>query len=250
MIKRVLLLGLAFLVTACKPAPVSPTPTPGLLSLRLVYSPDSRPALTAIEQCADSQPELTLLSDELPTTVMESSGAEVWIRLGIPENWGGFAAWLADERIALIVNPENKTPSLNLEEIRSIFSGQIPSWDQIGGLPLPIQVWVPPPFDEARQILDQNLLASQPISDQAYLATSPQQMLQAIADDPRAIGYLPQAWVDSTVRLLPMPPELRSRLAAPLLALSNSEPEGQSRDFLACLQNGTGQQTLDGRYKP
>ena len=108
MIKRVLLLGLAFLVTACKPAPVSPTPNPGLLSLHLVYSPDSRPALTAIEQCADSQPELALLSDELPTTVMESSGAEVWIRLGIPENWGGFAARLADERIVLIVNPQNK----------------------------------------------------------------------------------------------------------------------------------------------
>lgn len=250
MIKKVLWVGLALFLTACRPVSVSPTPTPILQSLQLVYSPDSRPAFTAIEQCAGLQPELALLSDELPTTLMESSGAEIWIRLGTPENWGGYAARLADERIALIVNPKNQTPQLGPEEIRSIFSGQIQSWDQIDGPNGSIQVWVLPPFDEAGLIIDQNLLASKPVSDQAYLATSPQMMLQAIADDPGAIGYLPLAWIDTTVKQIPLPAEFRSRMAAPLLALSKSEPEGQMRDFLACLQNGSGRQILDRRYQP
>lgn len=241
---------LVILMAACAASQKAPAPTPSVQSLRLAFSPDSRPALAAFEQCADAQPELALLADEIPVSVMNQSGADLWLRLGVPDNWGGYAVQLADERIVLLVNPENQTHSLNLEEIQSIFSGRYQSWNQVGGPDRPIQVWVLPPADEARQIVTQNIISNLDVSDQALLATSPSLMLDAIANDPDAIGYLPQAWINTSVKKIPIPVELRSLLEKPLLALSSSEPDEQVRTLLACLQNGQGQQTLQAGYNP
>jgi hypothetical protein len=226
------------------------TPIPSLQSLRIAFSPDTHPALLAIEQCSDDQPDLAILVDEKPVTLMESSDAELWISVGIPDNWGGFAAQLAEERIVVVANPDNPIRSLNSEEVQGIFSGQIQSWSQVGGADLPIQVWVLPPADEARQISDQNLLAGTSISDQAFLAASPRLMLQAIANDPGAIGYLPNAWIDATVKPIPLPINQQAAMTRPLLALSSSEPQGHVREFVACLQTGAGQEILNSLYEP
>jgi len=194
------------------------------------------------------QPGIELLADELPVTVMENKGEDVWFRLGVPENWDGYAAQMADERIVILVNPDNPIRSLKQEEVRSIFSGQIKTWNQVGGTEGSINVWVLPPADEARQIVDENLFKNLSISDQAFLAASPDRMLGAIANDPAAIGYLPHAWSDSTVKIIQLPSTLQLSLARPLLALSPSEPEGQVLEFLVCLQRGKGQQTLQADY--
>jgi hypothetical protein len=246
--RGIALLNLIVMMVACEPGLPTKAPIPSLQSLRLAFSPDSRPAQLALEQCADAQPGLALLADEIPVTAMHNSGTELWLRIGVPDNWGGYAAQLAEERIVVLVNPDNQARSLSLEEIRSIFSGQVQSWSQVGGTDQSIQVWVLPPEDEASQIVNVSLLANQGISDQAFLAASPERMLQAIADDPGAIGYLPQAWTDSTVRIITLPSDLQSSLVKPLLALSTSEPEGQTREFLICLQHGNGQQALKARY--
>ena len=250
LLKRIALFILTVLITACSTNQETPVATPNLQALRLAYSPDSHPALAAFKQCADAQPELALLADEIPVSVMDQSRTDLWLRLDVPNNWGGYAVQLAAEKIVLVVNPKNQTRSLDLEEIQSIFSGQFQSWGQVGGQDLPIQVWVLPPEDEARQIVDQNLLANQTISDQAFLAPSPSLMLEAIANDPDAIGYLPQAWTDPRVKSIPVPMALRSSLEKPLLALSPGEPDDQVRTLLACLQHGPGQPTLQARYNP
>lgn len=244
------LLGLALLFAGCGPAEGTPTSIPTLQSLRVVLSPDAHPALTALEQCAENRPGLAILVDEKPVTLMESSPADIWIRLGIPDNWGGFAAQLAEERIVLVGNPDNPVRSLTDEDAQGILSGQLQSWSQVGGMDLSIQVWVLPTADEARQIIDQNLLSGLPISNQAFLATSPRLMLEAIANDPGAVGYLPGAWIDSTVKSIPLPAKLQADLAMPLLLLTTSQPEGLVRDFAACLQGGSGQQELNSQYSP
>lgn len=235
-------------LAACQPAPAVPTPAPSMQSLRLEYSPGSRPALPAFEQCAGSYPRLALLPDEIPVPVMSQSGADLWLRLGIPDNWSGYALQLAEERIVFVVHPDNPIRTLEPEEIRSIYSGQVQSWDQVGGAKQSIQVWVLPPSDEARQTVDQNLLAGQTISDQAYLAAGPDRMLKAVADDPGAIGYIPQAWTDPSVKVVTLPEDLNNSLTKPLLALSAAEPQGLARQLLACLQNGSGQDLIRKRY--
>ncbi len=190
------LLGIALLLAGCGPLENATTPISTLHPMRVAYSPDTRPALLALEQCAAHQPDLMALFDEMPVALMGSSPTDVWIRLGTPENWGGYAAQLAEERIGVVVNPDNPIQSLSLEEMRGVFSGQLQSWSQVGGSDLPIQVWVLPAADEASQISDKNLFGGLTISSQAYLATGPSLMLQAIANDPGAIGYLPGAWIE------------------------------------------------------
>jgi PBP superfamily domain len=247
---HLVLLGFALLLAGCGPSERTPTPFPTLQSLRVAFSPDTRPALPALEQCAEDQPGLAMLADEKPVTLMESSDSDVWIRLGIPDNWGGFAAQLAEERIVLVANPDNPIRSLSLEEVQGIFSGQLQSWSQVGGPELPVHVWVFPPADEARQISDQNLLAGLSVSDQAFLAASPRRMLEAIANDPGAVGYLPHAWTDATVKLIPLPINQQAAMTRPVLVLSSSEPEGQVREFVVCLQSGAGQEALSSLYEP
>jgi hypothetical protein len=241
-------IGLLLWLTACQSTPSVQTPFPSLQFLQLAYSPGSRPALTAFEQCAGAQPGLALLPDEIPVTVMSQTKADLWLRFGTPENWNGYAVQLAEEQIVFLVHPDNPIRALNLKEIQSIFSGQVQSWDQVGGANQSIRVWVLPPADEARQTVDQNLLANQTISDQAYLAAGPEDMIMAVAKSPGAIGYVPQAWIDTSVKVVSLPTNLKDLLPKPLLALSVSEPEGQVRQLLECLQSGSGQDLLRTRY--
>jgi hypothetical protein len=62
-------------------------------------------------------------------------------------------------------------------------------------------------------------------------------MIEAVAKDRGAIGYVPEAWVGDSVRVLEI--ELPAEMHLPVLALAEQEPQGALRGWLSCLQSSS-----------
>jgi hypothetical protein len=73
-------------------------------------------------------------------------------------------------------------------------------------------------------------------------------MIEAVSNDPGAIGYLPRSWMKETVREMLLPVELMNSLRRPILALSAQAPIGPVLTLLNCLQGGEGLNAVLDRY--
>jgi hypothetical protein len=72
------------------------------------------------------------------------------------------------------------------------------------------------------------------------LAPSPIAMLQAIREDPQAIGFIPRRALDSSVKTLEIPDVPLEILTHPILVLTPAEPTGALKSILLCLQEAMG----------
>ncbi len=249
------LLLIAILLTSCQNNPVplptlTPRPTPRLL--RMAISPAALPALEAVQTCAAADPSLALSLVPAPVNLLDEEEFDLAIRLGNPSNDPGFVAALASEEIVIVVHPQNHLEELPAEGLVGLYSREAAGWPPAGAgseSPVQAEAWHYPPGHELRQVFEAaaipGLIRQNP---SIRLAPDPEAMRQAVADSPGAVGYLPSAWVDETVRSIeiqPQPPGLRD---LPLLATAPQQPQGTAFDLLVCLQSGAGQAELDEVY--
>ena len=87
------------------------------------------------------------------------------------------------------------------------------------------------------------------MSRQALIAPTSEAMLESISSDPGAIGFIPRSWITSDVQPIQIDPDLQIALHKPLLALTPTEPAGELKALVACLQSGSGQDKLAAYYE-
>lgn len=236
-------LVLAAILAGCLPADAPPPPTPQVLRLQVT------PALSGwsgrLQACALRDPTIGLAVDERPAGDLDLRQADAALRLGPPPQEAAHALVLGWEEIVLIANPESPRDSLTLDELRSAYSGRAVEWGspagQAGATPtssaaLPIHAWTYPPGDDLRAAFEGALWSGQPPAARLSEAPSPSAMLQAVAEDPAAIGYIPKSLLNDTFRELTVEGAPLGDLRQPVLALVSAEPQGALRSFLVCLQ--------------
>lgn len=243
--KRFFLFGLLLLLTACGTPDIS-TPAPTPEAIKVMYPPALQPWANNLANCASDNPQIALYfmqSTALPANILAN---EIVLEFGqatqdIPASNLFQVGW---EQVVVVVNTDNQLSQLSNDELKLIFSGQISKWENGSGQP--IQVWVLPEGELTRTIFDKTLMLTQSLTSEAMLAPDPDAMLEAISQDVEAIGYLPGSFLnsgDSTfankVKILQLEPSLEAELHQPVVAITNSDPEGLLRNLLVCLQGVT-----------
>lgn len=220
-----MVLGAVVLFFALSKPQVREIPAPGE-AFSVALSPDAAYLEPGLRECASgaTQDALFINSSVQP----EEEGADLAIRLGAPAKLPPFTVQLADQPLVIIVNPQNTVKSMSLEDLRFLYTGESTG---------EAAVWSYPEDHPARGVFDIALLEGKQLTSEAYLAPGPQEMVEAVAKDPRAIGYVPGAWVDDSVRVVDM--ELPAEMHLPVLALAQEEPQGALRGWLSCLQNSS-----------
>lgn len=109
---------------------------------------------------------------------------------------------IARDALAVVVNPANSVAGLTTEQIRAIFSGQIRSWDQVGGSPQQITIVSREAGSGTFGAFDELVMKGKPISTQAMRQGSNGAIRQIVAEDPNAIGYISLGIADATVKAL------------------------------------------------
>ena len=225
----------------------TPYPTPEIV--RVSHAPALRPALSAVLACAESLPGVALLLYEVPVGKETPEGLRLWS--GEPPDSAAAYA-LGEERLVVVAHLESELASLSAEQLRLIFGGEAQNWAEVtgkaGDADLLIQVWTYPPGNELRGAFYQAIAGGELANGFARLAPDPAAMLEALADDPGGIGYLPGAWLDEAVKQVTLERALLPALRLPLTVWKEGELSRGEQALIACLQSGGGSEILEQRY--
>jgi phosphate transport system substrate-binding protein len=107
---------------------------------------------------------------------------------------------IARDALAVIVHPTNPISGLSSEQIETIFSSKIHSWDEVGGLPRPIVLVSREAGSGTFSAFEELVMHGTPIASSALRQGSNGSIRQIVAEDPNAIGYISLGIVDQTVK--------------------------------------------------
>ena len=208
---RVLLFLLSsFILFSCSTS--TPQTTPQVVT---VYSTSAaQPWLSDLYTCASSSTVISRIDD--------ASSADVVLRVGEPEFLARPAYQIDTEEILIVTHRESPVQNLTLEEARALFTGR-------GDLS--VQVWIYASGEDVQNVFDQVVMEGRAVTLSARLAVNPQQMSDALVNESNAVGILPRHWKAGDVR------DVYSVATVPVLAITQSEPQGVIRELIACLQS-------------
>jgi hypothetical protein len=202
-----------FLVLISSCSTNTPPTTPQLVT---VYSTSAAQAwLSELYDCAGQQNNVVL------SRVDDSSSAEIALRVGEPKNLTSSAFQIDKEDILIVTHRQSPVQNLSLEGAQALFAGQ--------GDPS-VQVWVYASEEDVQEVFEQFVMAGRSVTSSARVAVTPQQMSDTLVNESNAVGILPRHWKAGDDR------EVFMVATVPVLALTNSEPQGVIKELIACLQ--------------
>jgi phosphate transport system substrate-binding protein len=170
-----------------------------------------------------------------------------------------WAAPVAQDAIALIVHPDNLIESLTLTQILQAFQGRIATWAELGGDSLPLLVVSREDGSGIRAEFEQAVMGRRQTTGAALNASSSRGVLQAVAENPGALGYVSLAAADNTVRVLAVngvQPTMESigdnsyPLRSTVFVAGTVPPVGAPLAFIGWMQSLDGQAAFGRLYQP
>ncbi len=212
---------------ACTPF-VTSTPPPSPQPVRAAFTATLHPWVEILHQCALENPGIALITQETSAADLEFTSADLTLWFGEPpQGIHGYAAALGMDEIIIIAGSEAALRNINAEQLQVLFTEPDSAY----------QVWTYSEGNELRAIFDNAVLGNASLSSYTLLAPNPGAMIEAIAADSMAIGYVPRSWLSGDVNVISIERDLQAAFEHPILALANAEPDGNLRSYLVCLQN-------------
>jgi len=160
---------------------------------------------------------------------------------------------IAKDAIAIIVNPKNPIHDLSMDQVRSVFSGNVKNWSELGGLPRPIVLVNREEGSGTRESFQKFVMEKEEISLDSLVQNTNGAIRQVVSNDLNAIGYLSLGLVNDQVKALKISgikPDLtniesgRYALVRPFLFVLDGEPTGEVKAFLEFVLSPTAQKLL------
>lgn len=191
-------------------------------------TPLSAPQLVTVYSTAAAQTWLAPLYDCAGDSVALSrvdstASADIVLRLGEPEFLDVPAYQIGQEEIWIVTHHESPIPQMSREQIQALFAGL--------GDPS-IQVWGYASGEDVQQVFDRFLMNGRSAGASMHVATDPQQIVDVLEMERQAVGILPVTWSMK----MSGSRGLYQVATVPVLAITNSEPQGATRDLIGCLQ--------------
>ena len=118
------------------------------------------------------------------------------------QNLGFVDHKIALDVIVVITNPGVTVDNLSKDQVKSIFTGGITNWKDLGGADAPITVVVRDKASGTREMFDEKALDSQDSTTAAIEANSNGIVRQTVASTQNAIGYISLGYLDGAVKAL------------------------------------------------
>jgi phosphate transport system substrate-binding protein len=171
----------------------------------------------------------------------------------LPREGNLFSIMIAKDAIAVIVNPKNPIDDLSMDQVRSVFSGKVRNWKELGVLPRPIVLVNREEGSGTRESFQKFVMEREEISLDSLVQNTNGAIRQVVSNDPNAIGYLSLGLVNDQVKALKISgiePNLTNiengkyALVRPFLFVLDGEPTGEAKAFLKFVLSPTAQKLL------
>ena len=170
---------------------------------------------------------------------------------------------VAQDGIAVVVNPANTISTITLDQIKNIYLGKITKWSEITGADVPgtnnqIVVIGRDSASGTRSYFDESVLAKAKPTSRMLEKNSNGAVLQTVAQTPGSIGYVSIGFVSKDVKALPIwynaqkivTPTLdnvKTRtypVSRDLYVITNGQSSGLTSDFINYLLSADGQKIV------
>ncbi|MEZ0536574.1 phosphate ABC transporter substrate-binding protein PstS family protein [Caldicellulosiruptoraceae bacterium PP1] len=164
---------------------------------------------------------------------------------------------IAEDGIAIVVNPKNPISDLTVEKIRDIFSGKIKNWSELGGKNSKILVVTREEGSGTRGAFEEIIMGKTTITNNAVVQPSTGAVKTTVSQDENAIGYISLGVLDSQVKAVKVngveATEKNARLnkytiKRPFLFLTKTNPTGVVKEFIDFVLSPEGQAIVSKNY--
>lgn len=121
-------------------------------------------------------------------------------RLKPEEQVGLTAVEIARDGIAIVIHPDNPVEELKLDQLRKIYSGEIKNWSEVGGKDEAIMVVNREEGSGTRTAFSEIVMGETPLGTKSVVQGSTGSVRQTVFGEPKAIGYISLAALDSSVK--------------------------------------------------
>jgi len=211
------------------------------MSIFLTYAAFLQPTADQFMACAEDAPSVALIMNPYPADPSILPGQLVEVNFGETGVDEAYVYQVDSVVLQVIVNRDNLLSRLSNVDLKAIFSGQQNHWD--GGETNAIQIWTYPAGDALRDLFESVILGESQIASHATIAPDPRAILEAVAADPAAIGYIPDSWITTSetslsdqVQVIDLDPASTEKLTQPILVQSDQPPTGVVQELIYCLQ--------------
>ncbi|MDO9034408.1 MAG: phosphate ABC transporter substrate-binding protein [Methanoregula sp.] len=170
---------------------------------------------------------------------------------------------VAQDGIAVIVNPANTIPYITLDQLKDIYLGKITKWTEITGANVPntnnqIVIIGRDSASGTRVYFDETVLLKATPANKMLEKNSNGAVTQTVAQTPGAIGYVSIGFVSNDVKAVPVWYNAQ-KIVAPTLdnvktktypvsrdlyIITNGKPVGLSGDFINYIMSADGQKIV------
>ncbi len=161
--------------------------------------------------------------------------------------------FIAQDGIAVVVNPGNPIDSITVEDLKKIYTGEIGNWKELGG-PAKAIVVISRDFSSGTfEVFKELVLKGGKVKDDALMLTSNKAVATTVTETPYAIGYVGLGYLSEQVKALKVdgvkPTEETVRmgkykLSRPLFMYTNGKPKGSIKTFIDFILSSAGQRIV------
>jgi len=170
---------------------------------------------------------------------------------------------VAQDGIAVIVNPANTIQYITLDQIKNIYLGKITKWTEISGASVPntnnqIVIIGRDSASGTRAYFDESVLLKATPTNKMLEKNSNGAVLQTVAQTPGSIGYVSIGFVSNDVKAVPVwynaqkiiAPTLDNvktktyPVSRDLYVITNGQPTGLAGDFVKYILSADGQKIV------
>ena len=160
---------------------------------------------------------------------------------------------IAVDGVIAVVHPSNKLDDITTAQLKNIYNGTIKTWRDIGGSDRPISVVSRDTTSGTYEVWQEKILGKDKVRPDALMVASSGQMIQTVAQNPYAFGYIGIGYVDKSIKVIKIngmnPTEKSVRdftwpVARFLYIYSNGKPAGSAAKFIDFLLSKDGQNVV------
>jgi len=107
----------------------------------------------------------------------------------------GLSLLTARDALSIIVHPDNPVSQLSGDQIKKIFTGEIVSWKEVGGMDAPVTVYSREPNSGTFVFFEEHILLGKEFTPNYRTKAGAQALVHAVAGDVTGIGYTASAYV-------------------------------------------------------
>ena len=133
---------------------------------------------------------------------------------------------VAYDALAVCVHPSNPVQGLTRQQLEGLYTGQITNWQEVGGPNLRVVAYSRENSSGTHEFFKEMVLDGREFAPTALMLPATGAVIQSVSQTPGAIGYVGLAYLEKTVKALPVSYDGGKTYVAPTLenALNETYP--------------------------